>query len=171
MKKVYWSMIQVADWSMYSAATDRGICYIGTPDAPFEELKQWVEKRIKKAELMEKSIIFRQCETELKDYYEGTRKDFTFPLDLYGTVFQQEVWQALQNIPYGMTCAYIDVAYEIGNPRAVRAVSGAIGANPVLIAIPCHRVLTKDGKLGGFRGGLTTKKKLLAIENSTYKGE
>ncbi len=166
MKKVYWSNMTVGKWSMYSAATEKGICYIGTPNAPFEELERWVKKQIQHAELIECAANFKECEEALRQYDRGERRSFTIPLDLYGTDFQRKVWKALQRIPYGETFSYIKIAEEIQNPRAVRAVGGAIGANPVPIIVPCHRVITKDGKLGGFRAGVTMKETLLELERS-----
>nr|WP_273702385.1 methylated-DNA--[protein]-cysteine S-methyltransferase [Tepidanaerobacter syntrophicus] len=85
-------------------------------------------------------------------------------MDLKGTDFQISVWEALLNIPYGTTKTYSQVAAEIGRPKATRAVGGAIGANPVSIVVPCHRVIGKDGSLTGFGGGLEIKKKLLKLE-------
>ena len=101
---------------------------------------------------------------ELIDYMEGKRKEFTMPLDLHGTPFQQSVWKALQEIPFGQTVSYSDIAERIQNPKSVRAVGAAIGANPLLITVPCHRVIGKNGNLTGFRGGLEMKKQLLALE-------
>ena len=86
------------------------------------------------------------------------------PLDLYGTKFQKSVWTELQKIPFGETSTYSDIAEKINKPSAFRAVGSAIGANPVMIVIPCHRVIGKSGKLTGFRGGLLMKQKLLALE-------
>lgn len=152
---------------MYSAATDRGICYVGTPHAPFTELEQWVGKRIKDAQLVEDHAIFECYEEELREYYTGRRRKFTISLDLYGTEFQQNVWEVLLQIPYGQTISYIEVAKKLKNPKAVRAVGGAIGKNPVLIFVPCHRVIAKNGGLGGFRAGLPMKKSLLKLESDT----
>ena len=85
-------------------------------------------------------------------------------MDLHGTPFQQSVWKALQEIPYGQTVSYSDIAERIEKPNAVRAVGTAIGANPVLIIVPCHRVIAKSGKLSGFRAGLEMKEQLLGLE-------
>lgn len=164
MKKVYWSTIVIEEWTMYSAATDEGLCYIGTPNDSFEVLEQWVKKHIDQAELIERKGFFQQTEEALLKYYKGACPLFTVPLDLYGTAFQQKVWKVLQTIPYGHTLSYSEIATRIQNPRAVRAVGSAIGANPVLVFVPCHRVVAKDGKLGGFRAGIAMKERLLEIE-------
>jgi O-6-methylguanine DNA methyltransferase len=86
------------------------------------------------------------------------------PLDLAGTAFQKSVWNALRKIPAGQTRSYGEIARAIGRPRAVRAVGGACGANPVPVLVPCHRVLAANQKIGGFSGGLTWKRRLLARE-------
>jgi O-6-methylguanine DNA methyltransferase len=88
----------------------------------------------------------------------------TFHLALKGTVFQRAVWTALQKIPRGTLCSYLDVAKMIGKPQSVRAVANAIGANPICVFIPCHRVIKSDGTLGGFSSGISIKKKLLLEE-------
>ncbi|MGI6342237.1 MAG: methylated-DNA--[protein]-cysteine S-methyltransferase [Bacteroidales bacterium] len=104
---------------------------------------------------------------QLNEYFEGKRKEFTVPIKLYGTNFQLKVWQALCDIPYGQTRSYKDVAIQIGNPKAARAVGMANNRNPIAIIVPCHRVIASDGKLGGYAAGLDVKRKLLKIENST----
>lgn len=106
----------------------------------------------------------------LDRYFLGDVIDFnTLALAPVGTPFQTAVWQALREIPYGEHCCYADIALKIGKPKAVRAVGGAIGANPIAIFIPCHRVLGKNGTLTGYSGGLTIKKALLERENISYK--
>lgn len=166
MHKIYWSRLRLNNWHVYSARTEKGLCYIGSPGAPFEEMTTWVEKRFKSVQFIENESLFDLYKKELLDYVMGNRKEFTVPLDLYGTEFQQKVWQVLREIPYGEVVSYMDVAQCLQNPRAVRAVGGAIGANPVLIFVPCHRVITKDGKLGGFRAGVAMKEQLLSLEGS-----
>ncbi|MNP48512.1 Methylated-DNA--protein-cysteine methyltransferase, inducible [compost metagenome] len=101
---------------------------------------------------------------EIAEYFEGRRERFTIPFDLQGTVFQLEVWEALREIPYGTTCSYSDIAQRIGRPTSSRAVGTAIGANPLLISIPCHRVIGKNGALTGYRGGIDMKTSLLKLE-------
>ncbi len=101
---------------------------------------------------------------ELSQYFEGKRKNFTFAYTLYGTDFQKKVWSALLTIPYGETCTYKDIAIQIGNEKASRAVGLANNKNPINIVIPCHRVVGSSGKLVGYAGGLDMKKALLDIE-------
>lgn len=108
--------------------------------------------------------LLRQASSELREYFEGRRKTFTVPLAPKGTPFQQQVWAALQTIPYGETRAYGQIAAQIGNPRACRAVGMANNRNPIAIMIPCHRVVGKDGALVGYAGGLDIKTYLLNLE-------
>ena len=102
---------------------------------------------------------------ELKEYSLGKRKKFDVPLDINGTTFQKQVWNALLKIPYGKTISYMEVATLIARPKAARAVGTACGKNNIPIIIPCHRVLATNNKLGGFSGGLNIKKQLLKLED------
>jgi methylated-DNA-[protein]-cysteine S-methyltransferase len=108
---------------------------------------------------------FAEVILQLKAYFRGELKEFDLPLAMEGTDFQLRVWNALRAIPYGETISYAQLAERIGNPKAVRAVGLANGNNPIPIIIPCHRVIGSDGSLTGFGGGLSTKKKLLDLEN------
>ncbi|MEA1885060.1 MAG: methylated-DNA--[protein]-cysteine S-methyltransferase [Thermotogota bacterium] len=121
-------------------------------------------------------------EDQIKQYIKGDRKEFNLNNYLkwffnedqpdedsqHGTQFQKKVWQALLTIPYGTCCSYSEVAEQIGQPTAVRAVANVIGRNPLLMVIPCHRVIRKNGELGGFSAGLGLKKRLLKLER-TYR--
>lgn len=101
---------------------------------------------------------------QLNEYFAEKRAAFDLPLAPEGTAFQRSVWRQLQEIPYGETISYGELARRVGNPKASRAVGSANGANPLPIVIPCHRVIAGDGTLGGFGGGLPTKQMLLALE-------
>ncbi len=105
-----------------------------------------------------------QAARQLREYFAGSRQDFDLPLAPEGTEFQRQVWRRLQEIPYGETISYGELARRIGNPKASRAVGAANGQNPIPIVIPCHRVIGANGKLTGFGGGLPTKEALLALE-------
>ncbi|HNP37772.1 MAG TPA: methylated-DNA--[protein]-cysteine S-methyltransferase [Woeseiaceae bacterium] len=107
---------------------------------------------------------FAAAASQLDEYFAGKRKRFDLPLKLDGTEFQLQVLQALQQIPYGETRSYRDVAENIGRPKATRAVGAANGRNPIPIVVPCHRVIGAGGALTGFGGGLDTKEKLLRLE-------
>ena len=102
---------------------------------------------------------------ELGEYFAGQRREFTVPVSLRGTPFQERVWAALTGIPYGETISYGELARRVGQPTAARAVGSASGRNPVPIVIPCHRVVRSGGALGGFSCGLELKERLLALES------
>jgi methylated-DNA-[protein]-cysteine S-methyltransferase len=110
--------------------------------------------------------ILLDTERELGEYFAGKRKTFSIPLDMRGTSFQKEVWHALLAIPFGETRTYGQLAKQLGNPLAMRAVGAANGRNPISIIVPCHRVIGSSGKLTGFAGGLETKAHLLSLEES-----
>jgi methylated-DNA-[protein]-cysteine S-methyltransferase len=107
----------------------------------------------------------RQAQTEIQEYLSGVRKTFTVQLDIVGTDFQKKVWQQLLKIPYGQTNSYKEIARQIKNPDAVRAVGSANGKNRFCIIIPCHRVIASNGTFGGYSGGIPFKKYLLKLEN------
>ena len=131
-------------------------------DRGFEKLRK-VHKR---AVIPGRTDITDQIEAELKAYFEGTLTDFKTPLAPTGTDFQNRVWKALQDIPYGENCAYTDLAMAIGNEKAVRAVASSNANNGLALIIPCHRVIAKGGGLGGYAGGLDKKQWLLDHEKS-----
>jgi methylated-DNA-[protein]-cysteine S-methyltransferase len=110
--------------------------------------------------------VLIETERQLKEYFIGQRKNFDVKLDLAGTAFQRKVWNALLTIPFGETRSYGQIARQIGNPDAVRAVGGANARNPVSIVAPCHRVMGATGELTGFAGGLDAKAYLLALEGA-----
>ena len=116
--------------------------------------------------------VLQQATQQLTDYFAGRRQAFELPLDINGgTLFQQSVWRALSNIPFGASCTYGDISRHIGNPKAVRAVGAAVGRNPIGIILPCHRVLGSDSSLTGYAGGLDRKIALLNLERVAYKAQ
>jgi len=112
----------------------------------------------------ERHPILLEAERQLDEYFAGKRKEFEVPLDMRGTSFQKNVWEALLAIPFGETRSYGQLAKQLGNPNATRAVGAANGRNPLSIIVPCHRVIGSTGKLTGFGGGLETKAHLLNLE-------
>ena len=110
--------------------------------------------------------LVREAKQQLHEYFEGRRRCFTLPVAPAGTPFQRRVWEELQNIPWGATTTYREIARRIGQPTAVRAVGSANGRNPVAIVIPCHRVIGSDGSLTGYAGGIATKRRLLQHEGA-----
>lgn len=130
-----------------------------------EELKQ------QKPNKNEATPLIKQTYQQIVEYLEGKRKEFNVPIQMQGTPFQIKVWQELQNIPYGQTRSYQDIANAVGNPKACRAVGMANYNNPIAIIVPCHRVIGKNKKLVGYAGGLDIKEKLLEIENEVILNE
>lgn len=108
--------------------------------------------------------LLSEARRQLMEYFAGKREKFDLPLAWEGTAFQQRVWKALLQIPYGETRSYADIAAGIGSPKAVRAVGQANGKNPILILVPCHRVIHKDGSIDGFACGMEVKRFLLELE-------
>ncbi|MCU4337892.1 methylated-DNA--[protein]-cysteine S-methyltransferase [Acinetobacter dispersus] len=125
-------------------------------------------KRVRLSELVEDRhhLMLHRVKQQLEQYFAGQRQQFDLPLDFQGTAFQQQVWQALLSIPYGETRSYKDIAIQLGNEKAVRAVGAANGKNPISIIAPCHRVIGSSGALVGFAGGLDKKQILLSLEQS-----
>ena len=123
-------------------------------------------KRVRLAELIQdhQHPMLIRVKKQLEQYFAGQRQQFDLPLDFQGTDFQQQVWQTLLTIPYGETRSYKEIAVQIGNEKAVRAVGAANGKNPISIIAPCHRVIGSSGALVGFAGGLDKKQILLSLE-------
>jgi methylated-DNA-[protein]-cysteine S-methyltransferase len=113
---------------------------------------------------MNETNLLRNAALQLNEYLEGKRNSFDLPLNPKGTEFQKKVWAALCDIPYGETRSYKQIAESVGNPKACRAVGMANNKNPIMIFIPCHRVVGSDGSLTGYAGGLDMKEKLLSLE-------
>jgi len=118
--------------------------------------------------LRDRTPLLTEAEAQLRAYFSGELRNFQLPLFYQGTLFQKRVWDALQQIPFGSTISYHDLAEAIDAPRAFRAVGGANGKNPLPILIPCHRVIAHDGALGGYSGGLAIKKALLSLEGLSF---
>ncbi len=148
------------------AATALGVVRIEFPRGSGSGFRGWLHRALPGAEPVETLPALQQVRGELDAYFAGGLERFETPLDLRGTEFQRDVWEALRRIPYGETRTYAEVAADVERPRACRAVGLANGANPVPLIVPCHRVVAAGGKLGGFGGGLDTKRKLLALEQS-----
>ena len=123
-------------------------------------------KRVRIKNFLEKNDhpLLMETEQQLSEYFSGQRKEFTVALEFVGTDFQKQVWQALLTIPYGQTRSYSQIAVQLNNPKAVRAVGAANGKNPISIIAPCHRIIGASGSLTGFAGGLKNKAILLNLE-------
>ena len=147
------------------AATDRGVCAIELGDSP-AALRESLGARFPRAELREGEPGFAACVAKVVALVQAPARGFGLPLDVQGTAFQRRVWRELQAIPAGSTATYSEIAGRIGSPGAGRAVARACAANPVAVAVPCHRVVRGDGKMGGYRWGVERKRKLLKREAS-----
>jgi AraC family transcriptional regulator of adaptative response/methylated-DNA-[protein]-cysteine methyltransferase len=147
------------------ASSDKGVCSILIGDDP-QDLAEDLQRRFGKAQLVGDDPDFAALVALVVGFVEAPKLGLDLPLDVRGTAFQQRVWQALRAIPAGSTASYADVAAAIGSPKAVRAVAGACAANPIAVAIPCHRVLRNDGALSGYRWGVERKQALLNAEAS-----
>ena len=166
METVYSAQFESPIGALRIASTEAGVAYLGLPRAAGRGFAGWLARSVRGARHEQAYAPNRDAIRQLIEYLEGKRSDFELPLDLRGTPFQRSVWNALCEIPYGVTRSYADVARAIGNPHAVRAVGAANGANPVALIVPCHRVIAAHGKLGGYGGGLDLKRRLLAMEQT-----
>ena len=161
-EKLYGSTVSWEGWTFRVLSSPAGLRWIEMNPASFEELDDRLHARILPDDQPNAAVL-----NELHEYLRGERREFTIALDIRGTPFQRRVWDALIEIPYGQTVAYADIAERIGKSKALRAVGQAVGANPIPIVIPCHRVVGKDGHLVGFGGGLPLKERLLYLERGS----
>lgn len=164
---VFWTKIGLdgRDWTLI--ATDRGLCRVVFPHEDLAHWLPWLERAAPGAPAAEDRETFDRMGVTglLQAYFRGERVSFDeVPLDLIGTEFQQAVWKALGQVPYGETRTYRDIAVAVGRPKAVRAVGAANGTNPVPVLLPCHRIVGADRKLTGYYGGLAMKRRLLELE-------
>ena len=166
IKQIYWSQLNFSEWQLVVAMTEKGLCFIGSDKGTVEELEKWMRKRFAEFKLIQDDDKLTSMLKALINYLAGKQRDFKIELDIVGTDFQKDVWETLKDIPYGETSTYSMIADSIKRPKAVRAVGTAIGANPLLIVVPCHRVLGKNKRLTGYRGGLAMKERLIALESA-----
>jgi AraC family transcriptional regulator of adaptative response/methylated-DNA-[protein]-cysteine methyltransferase len=156
---------------LVTAANDQGICLLEFTDrrmleAQFETLKRLFSCAVLPGE----NEHIAQLREELDGYFDGKLRQFSVPLVYPGSPFQVRIWNELRRIPYGQTCSYEELARRVGSPSGQRAAGHANGLNRIAIVIPCHRVVNKDGKLGGYGGGLWRKQRLLDLEKGLEKG-
>ncbi|WP_334328712.1 methylated-DNA--[protein]-cysteine S-methyltransferase [Companilactobacillus sp. HBUAS59699] len=160
MKELYYQIIRFENHTYIVAATKSGLAYVGLRDETLDDMSKFYPR----ARFIQDDERTNNYAREVKEYLAGDRTDFDLKIDISGTAFQESVWHAVAQIPYGQVSNYTKIAEKINRPKAVRAVGTAIGRNPVPLVIPCHRVLAKNGSLGGYRGGLVMKKDLLHLE-------
>ena len=165
-ENIYWDLLKRNNTNYYIAMSDKGLISLSLGGNNFEEFTSSIKKVVNDPQFVHDSSKLSDAKAQLTDYFEGSRKTFDLPLDLRGTEFQKSVWNSLLSIPFGETRSYLEIAKDIGNEKAVRAVGGACGANHVPIIVPCHRVLGKSGTMTGFSafGGVSTKEALLKHE-------
>lgn len=149
--------------AVLAASSAKGVCCILLGDDPGQLLEQ-LQDRFPSAELVGGDPDYEQAMALIIGFVDAPRIGLSLPLDIRGTSFQRRVWQALRDIPAGVTMSYRDIAEKIGSPKSCRAVAGACAANPLAVAIPCHRVVRTDGELSGYRWGIQRKRALLDRE-------
>ncbi|MCP4347848.1 MAG: methylated-DNA--[protein]-cysteine S-methyltransferase [Desulfobacterales bacterium] len=147
---------------------DGSLCLL---DFRYRKMRKTVDNRIKnglKAEFAEQDDeVLKKAKEQLDEYLIGNRREFGIPLLMVGTDFQKNVWNALMKVPYGSTSTYLQLAKNVNNEKAVRAVASANGANSIGLIIPCHRIIESNGDLGGYGGGVAVKMRLLKLEQNT----
>jgi methylated-DNA-[protein]-cysteine S-methyltransferase len=163
-EKLYGSTLSWEGWTFRILTSQVGLRWIDLAPTPFEQLAARLRARILPDDDPNEKVL-----QELHEYLRGTRRGFSVSLDLCGTPFQRSVWEAIAAIPYAGTVTYSDIATKVDRPTALRAVGQAVGANPIPIVIPCHRVIGKSGRLIGFAGGLPLKERLLALERGSLR--
>lgn len=168
---IYSSEIESPVGTLIACATQAGICLLEFSDK--NSLLQDVaaiSRAFHAAISLAENQHLQQLKTELQEYFNGSRKAFSVPLDPVGTDFQKSVWQTLQTIPFGKTRTYKEQALQLNSPQGIRAVASANGKNKIYILIPCHRVIGSDGALTGYGSGLWRKKYLLELESGSNSG-
>lgn len=162
MTHLYYTYLEREYDSLYLVASDEGLVFVSSFYATFED----VMERFPGVTLIDDEAKLSIYREQLIDYLEGRRTGFDFPLDIesQGTAFQNDVWRAMLEVPYGELSTYTQIAEKVSRPKAVRAVGGAIGKNPLSIVVPCHRIIGKNGSLTGYSGGMEMKKYLLRLE-------
>ncbi|MSP64381.1 MAG: methylated-DNA--[protein]-cysteine S-methyltransferase [Ignavibacteria bacterium] len=147
-------------------STEKGLCHLALPKTKLVETQKWFNKYYFTNNIKKSNSINKLIHLELKNYFKGKSRKFTNSFDLRGTPFQIKVWKELLKIPFSKVISYKQLANNVKNKNAFRAVGSANGKNPISIIIPCHRVINQNGKLGGYSGGLSIKKYLLELEKN-----
>lgn len=163
----------IARYEYKSPLGELVLCSVGDKlclcDWKYRKMRQQIDQRIQKYYQSEfednLSDVIQKTIVQLEEYFNKNRTEFDIPLDLVGTDFQIKVWNELISIPYSNTLSYLQLSIKLGDPKAIRAVATAIGANGISIIVPCHRIIGSDGNLVGYAGGLNAKKKLLNLES------
>lgn len=170
MIPIYLNRITTPLGPMLAGATEKTLCLLEFEDRVILETKlQRLQNYYKGTFVQDSNEITEQTQAELNEYFTGERKEFTVPLEVRGSEFQEKIWKQLMGIPYGTTRSYKEQAVAIGNLKAIRAVATANGNNRIAIIIPCHRVIGSNGSLTGYSGGIWRKRYLLKLERSNVE--
>ena len=161
---VFFATFGIADLAFDAVLTEHGLARLVFSTDERVARTAWIKRWAPQARIVHDLQPFQPLIDQLDAYFAGTQPAFTIPLDLRGTPFQLQVWQALLQIPYGQTCTYGQLAHMLGRPQAARAVGAANGANPVSILVPCHRLVSSQGTLISYGGGVAMKQRLLSLE-------
>lgn len=166
MAKIYCTSFISKIGTIYVASTENGVCKLSIPLESKKEFLRWLSHHCDDDDVIENKERNEEVIEQLVRYFNGKLANFNVEVDNIGTVFEQRVWKELGNIPYGTTISYKQLAKRVGVPRGFQAVGRANAANPLPIIIPCHRVLSHDGSLGGYSAGIKTKEFLLRLEGA-----
>lgn len=164
--RVYWTPFTTPLGTGYVASTERGVCRVTIPQRRREHFFSGLYDRFPGERVRPDPLRNVEVVEQLSEYWEGERVRFELSLDLMGTPFQEEVWRALLEVPYGETRTYRALAERIGRPRGYQAVGAAVKANPLMLVVPCHRILGQDDRLTGYAGGVEIKRWLLRHEGA-----
>lgn len=163
--KLYIDKVESDVWTGFIVVSNKGLCYVSHFTKNLDDVIDWQMRVYPNSILISDSEEIKPYKKQFEEYLEGTRAEFDLPIDVKGTPFQEEVWEALYQIPYGGTASYLDIAHMIGRDyKSSQAIGGAVGRNPISIVCPCHRVVGSDGSLTGYSGGIENKISLLNHE-------
>ncbi len=165
MSTLYIDKVESDLWSGFLVINDIGLCYVSHYTNNLNDVTSWQTRNYPNHILVSNTEKVAPYKKQVEEYLKGNRYAFDFPVDLQGTDFQKEVWNALLEIPYGQTASYLDIALKLNRDyKSAQAIGGAVGSNPLSIVYPCHRVVGNDGSLTGYSGGLDIKIALLNHE-------
>jgi len=151
---------------IYIASSEKGVCKISLTHASADEFRTWIKRHFPEHEIVDSRQQNKEAIEQIRLYLARKLRKFDLEIDMIGTEFQKKVWRETMKIPYGETVTYSMLARRIHRPNSQRAVGNALGANPLPIIVPCHRVIASDGSLGGYTGGIKIKEFLLGLEGA-----
>jgi len=164
LKNLYYSEMDSPIGPIFLVSSEKGLVRVALRSESETDRITHIKAEFPDACFIEDAGKNREAARQLQEYFNGSRTNFSLPLDMEGTDFQKKVWNAMLKVPFGRTRSYGQIARDIGNPKACRAVGGSCGKNNIAIVIPCHRIIGSDGSMTGFGGGIPLKKRLLDLE-------